>query len=582
MSASEILRRFGGKALSPRRFRFLIPLLALPLECSCESLKSSPAEGPRESATVSHSVTNRARTSARTSISISASPSQIAEGGTAVFTINASSVNASSATTVNYAMSGTASLNSHYSLGGTYRQVIIPAGSSSGSVTLNALATNLTSGSETATMILKAGTGYKLASTYKASVTILNTNATPTPSPTPSPNPTATPTPNPTATPSPSVSPTPSPSPNPSPTASPAIPTPTPTPTPSSGVWIAPRTDGQDGTGTLGDPYNGSTAARIITVINNKIPDNTVVHFAPGNYLVSSLTPKNGMKFLGAGKNLTNFFWDGSPQMAMILAYGGRTGIVVSDLTFNGQQDIRGSTPMAINAVDCNDFTVRNVRVTNFKGSATAEGFPLAIFCDTTSVTGALIEYCEVDHCYRGTPLTSSIGATLLSLGHGGAGDPTTRIAGTIQYNYIHDCPNVQALGGGGTNSIYQGNLVVGCQKGWYRDVYLANGTQVINNQFLNCTNFGIVASSNASGVDDPSSACDGLIVANNVITMDPSITVPVAGVLIIGQYVTNTQVWGNSVTKDTATSIQYGFNITSPGSIVHDNSASFGFTNIP
>jgi hypothetical protein len=359
-------------------------------------------------------------------------------------------------------------------------------------------------------------------------------------------------------------------------------PTPIPTPTPSTGVWIAPRTDGQDGTGTLSNPYNGSTAARITTWINNYIPANTVVHFAPGSYSVSNIVPKAGMKLLGAGKDVTNFFWDGSPQMAMILAYGGATGIVISDLTLNGQQDVLASPPMAINAVDCNDFTVRNVRVTNFKGGTSSEAFPLGIFCDTTSVTGALIEYCEVDHCYRGTPLTSTIGATLLSFGHGGSGDPTTRIVGTIQYNYIHDCPHTQGLGGGGTNSVYQGNVIIGCNTGWYRDVYLASGPQVINNQFLNCTYFGIVASSNASGVDDPSSACDGLIVANNTITMDPTITEPVSGILIIGQYVTNTQVYQNSVTKSTATWIQYGFNITGPGSVVHDNSASPGFTNIP
>jgi hypothetical protein len=236
---------------------------------------------------------------------------------------------------------------------------------------------------------------------------------------------------------------------------------------------------------------------------------------------------------------------------------------------------------MAINAVDCNNFTVRNVRVTNFRGAPTAEGFPLAIFCDTISVTGGLIEYCEVDHCYRGTPPTSSIGATLVSFGHGGSGDPTTRVSGTIQYNYIHDCPTTQALGGGGTNSIYQGNVAIGCNIGWYRDVYLANNTQVINNQFLNCKSFGVAASSNASGIDDPGSACNGLVIANNTITMDPTIDEPVAGILTVGSYVTNTQINQNSVTKDTATSIQYGINAATPGSVVHDNVISPGFTNI-
>jgi hypothetical protein len=318
-----------------------------------------------------------------------------------------------------------------------------------------------------------------------------------------------------------------------------------------------------------------------MTVIDNKIPGNTVVHFAPGNYSVSNITPKPAMKIMGAGRNATNFIWNGEKQYAMISAFGGADGMEVSDLTIDGQQNVWGTTPMAVNAFDCNNVRIRNVRVTNIRGGL-SEAFPLAVFSGNDSVTGALIEYCEVDHCYRGTPLTSSIGATLLGFAHGGGGDPTTRVTGIVQYNYVHDCPNVQALGGGGTDSIYQGNLVVGAEKGWYRDAFLASRTQVINNQFIMCTHYGIVASSNASGTDDPSSACDNLLIENNIITLDPSITVPVAGVLIIGQYVTDTQVWGNSVTKDTATSIQYGFNITSPRSSVHDNSASEGFTNIP
>jgi hypothetical protein len=107
------------------------------------------------------------------------------------------------------------------------------------------------------------------------------------------------------------------------------------------------------------------------------------------------------------------------------------------------------------------------------------------------------------------------------------------------------------------------------------------SGSQVINNQFLNCTNYGIVANSAAGGTDNPNDGCDRLIVANNTITMDPTITVPVAGVAIGTASVTNTQVWGNSVTKTTANQWQYGYLILGPGSIVHDNYASPGFTNV-
>jgi hypothetical protein len=357
-----------------------------------------------------------------------------------------------------------------------------------------------------------------------------------------------------------------------------AAPSPTPSPTPSSGVWIAPRTDGQDGTGTNRDPYNGSTAAKLITVINNYIPGNTVVHFAPGNYAVSNITPKPGMKFLGAGKDVTNFFWNGEPQSAMISSYGGAHGAEISDLTLNGQQDVWGPTPMALITFDCNDVKIRNVHVTNFKGGQ-SEAFLLSIFCETVSVTGAVIENCEIDHFIVG-----SGGGTLLGLGHGGGGDPTARVSGIVQNNYIHDCPGlgIQGIGGGGTNSVYQGNVVVGADKGWYHDCFPASGSQAVNNHFLNCTTFGMVATSVASGTDDPNNGCDGLIVANNTITMDPTVFWGVSGVLIQGSYVTNTQVWGNTVEKNNATSIQYGFNIKSPGSIVHDNFASPGFTNIP
>lgn len=487
-------------------------------------------------------------------------------------------------------MSGTATLGKDYTLSGTSGQAVIKAGANSTQVTLIALSNRSGIGNVTATMSLQNGSGYAVGTSSRASVTIHRPTSTPTPTPTP----TATPSPVPTATPAPTATATPTPSatvapvPSPSPGSTPPLyatppPTPAPTPTPTAGVWIAPRTDGFPGSGTTSDPYDGSTAAKLVALISNVIPSNTIIHFTAGNYSVSGLALKPGTKFLGAGKDVTTFFWDGEPNPnSLLLAYNGAAGIVISDLTLNGQQDVWGSTPGAINAHDCNDFTIRNVRVTNFKGSSTSEAFPLVIFCDMTTVTGALIEYSEVDHCYRGTPANWPIGATLLGLGHGGGGDPNARIIGTIQYNYIHDCPAVQALGGGGTNSIYQGNVVVGAEKGWYRDVYPASGSQVINNQFLNCAYFGIVASSNASGVDDPTAACDGLIIANNTITMDPTTTVPVAGILIVGSYVTNTQIFGNSVTKSTATFIQYGLNIVGPGSIVYGNWASPGFTNVP
>ena len=352
-------------------------------------------------------------------------------------------------------------------------------------------------------------------------------------------------------------------------------PTPSPTPTPAAGVWIAPRTDGQSGRGTNSDPYNGSTAARLTALMNNVIRANTIVHFAAGNYHVSILILKPGVKLLGAGKDITDFLWDGTPQLAMIYSHGGAHGALVSDLSLNGQQDISGATPMAITIFDSNNVTLRNIRATNFKGGAN-EAFLVTQFAQSISVTGAVIENCEVDHFVSGPG-----GATLLGFGHGGSGSGAHRITGTVQNNYIHDCPRVQALNGGGTNSLYQGNLVVGADKAWYHDTYPVSGSQIMNNQFLNCTHYGIVTTSNAGGTDNPDNGCDGLIIANNIVTMDPAITEPVAGISATGNHVTNTQVSGNSVTKSNANRYQYGFYLTGPGTVAHDNYSSPGFTNI-
>jgi hypothetical protein len=108
-------------------------------------------------------------------ISLSASPTTINEGGSAVFTVTASSVSTVSRT-VSYSMSGKAVYGRHYTLSGTYRQATIPAGSSATSVTLNSVAGSLRRGKKTATMTLNPGAGYQLSYSRRVSVTIVNVN----------------------------------------------------------------------------------------------------------------------------------------------------------------------------------------------------------------------------------------------------------------------------------------------------------------------------------------------------------------------------------------------------------------------
>jgi hypothetical protein len=71
-------------------------------------------------------------------------------------------------------MRGTARQGNDYNWDGTPGQVTIPAGQSSATIVLHTVADHVKEKSETATMILTNGTGYKLPRRAKATLTIVN------------------------------------------------------------------------------------------------------------------------------------------------------------------------------------------------------------------------------------------------------------------------------------------------------------------------------------------------------------------------------------------------------------------------
>ena len=75
--------------------------------------------------------------------------------------------------TVGYAMSGTATNGTDYTLSGRPNQVRIPAGQSSATVTLTSQLDQVTEGTETATMTLQGGRGYKLGRTKEVTLSII-------------------------------------------------------------------------------------------------------------------------------------------------------------------------------------------------------------------------------------------------------------------------------------------------------------------------------------------------------------------------------------------------------------------------
>lgn len=115
-------------------------------------------------------------------VNLSVYPTQIHEGGTATYTVSISPAVFQSMT-VNYSMSGKATLGSDYTLSGTPGQVTISGGQTSATVTLTALTDSVKEKSETAIMTLQPGSGYNLPGSGKnpkkvkppsATVTILD------------------------------------------------------------------------------------------------------------------------------------------------------------------------------------------------------------------------------------------------------------------------------------------------------------------------------------------------------------------------------------------------------------------------
>ena len=506
---------------------------------------------------------NAARTRKPT-ITISLSATQIAPGEAATCTISTSAPNPLVPISVNLSVGGTAVGGQDFALSTDGGQITIPEGETSASFSIVALSPGAAT-DKSLTLLVQPGGNYKPSSIKKKALKILAAQPTTAPS---DPQTRSTPT---------------APAPNPIAPWSPDPQSPLSVPTGAQlahakEIWLARRTDGVPGSGTADDPYDASTPDNLVARIKS-VPAFSTVHLAPGTYTVSGITGQLGLKLRGAGKDVTVLQWNGimPDGRAMIYSQSGAHGMEVSDMTLDGQQNLYGETPLAINFFDSNDVKIQNIRATNFRGGA-FEAFLVTLFCGSTTVTGGLIDGCEVDHFYRGTG-----GSTLLGLQHGGGGSLTNRIHGAVTNNYIHDCPFVQGLDGGGTRSLYQNNVVDGCWLGLNHDTALVDDSYILNNQFLNCGHYGINLRTDAGGPDMATNACNGFVVANNLVTLNAGITGDTAGVLIQGAYNTNVQVYGNTVKKDAVTGPwQYAFYVsTGPGLAVGPNDASPGLSSV-
>ncbi|MFM6201948.1 MAG: sodium:calcium exchanger, partial [Dolichospermum sp.] len=114
------------------------------------------------------------------SITLAVSPASVTEDGTTnlVYTFTRTGVT-TNALTVNYALGGTATLNTDYTRTGTNNTVTFAANSSTATVTVDPTADTTVEPDETVALTLASGTGYTIGTTTAVTGTITNGTVTP-------------------------------------------------------------------------------------------------------------------------------------------------------------------------------------------------------------------------------------------------------------------------------------------------------------------------------------------------------------------------------------------------------------------
>ena len=312
--------------------------------------------------------------------------------------------------------------------------------------------------------------------------------------------------------------------------------------------YIAARSDGVAGVGTLASPFNGSSQTQFDALFANPntascpIPQNCVVKLLEGTYLSNGIVLPNGTSLIGDGANTTTLRLNSRSSVnageytQLVSAVG--DNITISGITFDGNwQNLRqanstiqlvgitgagtGASALSLNSkvIDCN--------IINFGGDVVTgiECFPIFIVG-----TNALIENCKASQLINNIGQTSFYG-TIFTIGGSAAGNTYYYGSGKITNNYV--IGNGPTKGGFGTcgGAIFDGveisyNTFLNLGQGVHGDSWQNLNLTIKNNKFINCQRaIGIDYSGNANSSNAPdangtyvgASSLTGCIVDNNI-----------------------------------------------------------------
>src|ERR1051325_9427704 len=206
-------------------------------------------------------------------------------------------------------------------------------------------------------------------------------------------------------------------------------------------VWIASRVDGVKGSGTLNDPYNGSTQARfdgIMAMFQNQ--SNITIHLGPGTFSTQGYgviagtgwQARPGMKIVGSGIDVTILQLVNTGANEHYYAIGHPLGsgskvdyFEVSDLT------IDCNLPSGITSVACGAVRIlgdhgkiRRVKARNWGTTAAGSARPCYVFSVISALPDSGVAEtvdCGIENCVAILPSGNNAGqATAFHVGSQG------------------------------------------------------------------------------------------------------------------------------------------------------------------
>lgn len=296
---------------------------------------------------------------------------------------------------------------------------------------------------------------------------------------------------------------------------------------PTDEVWLAPRTDGLSGEGTLTSPFNASGEnfdARMREWSVSQRITNLTIHLLPGTYDTRGAAvwyPLTAWRIRGAGMDATTLRLVNATgrEFAVISSYhlADTHQVEVSDLTVDCNYSLSNSNIASAVLLWGNGNIIRRVRAINAHGVfPTYETFVFYIAAGQyVQCEGNLIEECEVSS-FKGTYFTAIAMSSGLEA-YGGR----RNYHGTIRRNRVYDLTSGsglatgQAYGAGGcVDIVLEDNIAVRCENGFHTDSGATRNLILRGNRFIGCR---------GRGVSLEGRSLDNVIVENNLIEIDPS-----------------------------------------------------------